>query len=426
MYTGRVDVRRRRGGRAVLSGTLVLAVSIVGVVAPDSVVQAAGSQPLATGLNADGQLGNTTTSNRLTPGPVSLSATMVAIASGREHAYALDDTGRIWAWGNNRVGAVGDGIEHGSTHSGAAGAHQRGAGRSWSLPRDRTALRRHGVDVGLRRASGNLGSAPEQPQIPVQVPGSDRHRRRRGRPRHELRRPRQRNDDGVGRTTSTARSATAPRRVARHRSPCPGSPTSSRSAAAATTPSSCGRTDRCGRGGATRAVSSAPVIPPTDDARRGAELGSVAHVDAGAEHSLAVMSNGTVRSWGRGQRGQLGLGTTSNRTTPTVVPGVSGIVEVGDGRDQSFAINAAGDVWPGATTTRANSATAPPPVASRPCGSTRCRHHCRPGWARMTIFLPGEADEPDPDVTPPSVPGRPDCHQHGCRAGRSQLGGVDG
>ena len=34
---------------------------------------------------------------------------MVQIASGREHAYALDDSGRIWAWGDNRRGAVGDG-----------------------------------------------------------------------------------------------------------------------------------------------------------------------------------------------------------------------------------------------------------------------------------------------------------------------------
>ena len=136
--------------------------------------------------------------------------------------------------------------------------------------------------------------------------------------------------------------------------------------------------------------------------------GSVAHVDAGAEHSLAVMTNGTVRTWGRGQRGQLGLGTTSNRTTPTAVPGLSGIVEVGDGRDQSFAMNAAGDVWAwgyndtgqlgDATTTRRLS----PVRVGALTGIVAAQ-----GGRGMTIFLPGEADEPDPDVTAPSVPGRP-------------------
>ena len=72
-------------------------------------VFADGATPLSSGLNADGQLGNGTTTNRTTAGPASLGATMVQIASGREHAYALDDTGRIWAWGDNRRGAVGDG-----------------------------------------------------------------------------------------------------------------------------------------------------------------------------------------------------------------------------------------------------------------------------------------------------------------------------
>ena len=73
-----------------------------------AVVHAAGATPLSTGLNADGQLGNGTVNQRLTPGATSL-ANIVQIASGREHAYALDDQGRVWAWGDNSKGAVGDG-----------------------------------------------------------------------------------------------------------------------------------------------------------------------------------------------------------------------------------------------------------------------------------------------------------------------------
>ncbi|MEZ5241196.1 MAG: hypothetical protein R2696_05605 [Microthrixaceae bacterium] len=65
-------------------------------------------------------------------------------------------------------------------------------------------------------------------------------------------------------------------------------------------------------------------------------LSGVAHVDAGAHHSVAVRTDGAVLTWGRGYRGQLGLGSTSNRPTPTVVPGVPASVEVGDGRDQDL------------------------------------------------------------------------------------------
>ena len=74
-------------------------------------------------------------------------------------------------------------------------------------------------------------------------------------------------------------------------------------------------------------------------------LTNVRSFDAGAEHSLAVLNDGTVRTWGRGYRGAARPGQHRARTSPPAVPGLSGIVEVGDGRDQSFAMNAAGQVW---------------------------------------------------------------------------------
>ena len=74
--------------------------------------------------------------------------------------------------------------------------------------------------------------------------------------------------------------------------------------------------------------------------------GAALHVDAGAEHSLVVLRSGAVWGWGRNQRGQVGVGGSSTvLTAPRQVPTLSGIVEVGDGRDSSFAMNAAGDVW---------------------------------------------------------------------------------
>ncbi|XP_057493669.1 ultraviolet-B receptor UVR8 isoform X2 [Actinidia eriantha] len=45
----------------------------------------------------------------------------------------------------------------------------------------------------------------------------------------------------------------------------------------------------------------------------------VVRITAGAEHSALVTENGLVMTWGWGEHGQLGLGSTSNQTSPQVV-----------------------------------------------------------------------------------------------------------
>jgi alpha-tubulin suppressor-like RCC1 family protein len=42
-------------------------------------------------------------------------------------------------------------------------------------------------------------------------------------------------------------------------------------------------------------------------------------ITAGAEHTCAVLADGTARCWGRNDAGQLGDGTTTDRSTPTPV-----------------------------------------------------------------------------------------------------------
>ena len=63
----------------------------------------------AWGRNSNGQLGDGTTIDRLTPVQVSGLSSMAAIAAGYDHTVALRNDGTVWAWGNNSNGQLGDG-----------------------------------------------------------------------------------------------------------------------------------------------------------------------------------------------------------------------------------------------------------------------------------------------------------------------------
>ena len=89
--------------------------AVISVVAGDSHSLALDNQGRlwAWGSNFLGQLGDGTTTQRLTPVAVDLSAlegaAVVSVAAGAYHSLALDDHGRLWAWGSNVYGELGDG-----------------------------------------------------------------------------------------------------------------------------------------------------------------------------------------------------------------------------------------------------------------------------------------------------------------------------
>ena len=67
----------------------------------------------AWGENDSGQLGDGTTTNRTTPVAVDMSGALwaravTAIAAGDVHTVALTSDGKVFAWGDN-VGQLGDG-----------------------------------------------------------------------------------------------------------------------------------------------------------------------------------------------------------------------------------------------------------------------------------------------------------------------------
>src|SRR5207245_1287523 len=51
-------------------------------------------------------------------------------------------------------------------------------------------------------------------------------------------------------------------------------------------------------------------------------------VSAGRSHSIALGTDGVVRTWGNDAFGQLGVGRSLNSATPLAVPGASGIIAV--------------------------------------------------------------------------------------------------
>lgn len=72
---------------------------------------------------------------------------------------------------------------------------------------------------------------------------------------------------------------------------------------------------------------------------------SAVAISAGDYYSAAVKSDGTVLTWGNNSKGQLGDGTTIDRSAPVQVVGLSNVARVSTGSDYAVAIKRDGTVW---------------------------------------------------------------------------------
>jgi len=61
------------------------------------------------GYNAQGQLGDGTTTSRSLSGDIRAGSDVVQVAAGNGHGLALRSDGTVWAWGFNGLGELGDG-----------------------------------------------------------------------------------------------------------------------------------------------------------------------------------------------------------------------------------------------------------------------------------------------------------------------------
>ncbi len=93
-------------------------------------------------------------------------------------------------------------------------------------------------------------------------------------------------------------------------------------------------------------------VMPTQEEKYGTDIKYAApKVVNGESHVVALKTNGTVWTWGRGTNNQLGDGSNSNDNYPLQVLGVNGsgflekIVDIAAGTNFSVALDADGNVY---------------------------------------------------------------------------------
>ena len=248
------------------------------------------------GNNENGQLGDGTTTNRLSPVQVPGLTGLQGTAGGAEHSMALKSDGTVWAWGNNFYGQLGDGTTTDSLSPiqvpGLAGIVAVAAGdyHSAALKYDGT------VWTWGSNGNGQLGDGTTTDSLsPIQVPGLA----------------------GVIDLASGGYHIVALKSDGTVRA------------------WGWNEDGQIGDGTTTERLS--PVQVPG--------LAGVKAIATGDYHSMAIKSDGTVWAWGWNENGQLGDGTTTNGLSPVQVPGLAGMTAVAGGNSHTVALKSDGTVW---------------------------------------------------------------------------------
>jgi alpha-tubulin suppressor-like RCC1 family protein len=203
------------------------------------------------GYNGNGQLGDGTTTQRNMAVQAQGISNITSIAAGGQHSVALKIDGTVWTWGNNGFGALGDG----------------------------TTLRR---------------------TAPVQVSGLANVMAIAA---------------GVNHTVALKSDGTV---------------------------WAWGRNAENQLGDGTSAQRTTPVQVKMTD---GSALSNVTAIAAGYGHTLAIKRDGSLWAWGYNYYGQLGDGTSTQRSRPVQVPGFSNVTAIAAGYGHSAVIKSDGTVW---------------------------------------------------------------------------------
>jgi alpha-tubulin suppressor-like RCC1 family protein len=255
----------------------------------------------AWGSNAFGELGDGTTTGRLTPVQTVGLTNAVAIVGGRDHSLALRSDGTVWAWGSNSIGQLGDGTATDRLMPvqvlGLAGVVAIAGSRSHTL-----ALLSDGTVWGWgQNIEGQLGDGTNTNRAtPVQVVGLS---------------------DVVAVAVGSFHSLAL---------------------RGDGTVWAWGSNNVRQLGNGTASNSLVPV--------QTSNLTDVVAIAASGSHSLALLADGTVWGWGRNGDGELGDGTTNQYLVPVQTLGLTDVVQVACGggasaNGHSLAVTADGKVW---------------------------------------------------------------------------------
>ena len=300
------------------------------------------------GFNLAGNLGDGTQVTRTTPvAAIGLAVGMRQVSAGDFFSLAVDRDGRVWSWGDNSFGQLGDGTTTtrwiAAQVPGLTGVKQVSAGEGFAL-----ALRGDGtVWAWGYNAQGQLGNGGTAPSlVPGQVAGLTGITAIAAGGQHGLA---LRSDGRVmawggnfvgqlGDGTTIGR--TLPALV-------PGIANITRMAAGRfhnlalvdgswVTAWGYNASGQLGDGTTVTRLSPVPVSGIG---------GPVAGVAAAAAHSIALRYDGIPVTWGANNAGQLGDGTYVYHPSPVAVVGLSGVTAVEVGGSISVALRSDGTVW---------------------------------------------------------------------------------
>ena len=243
------------------------------------------------GLNANGQLGDGSTTNRTSPVKVSGTAAYTQIAAGRDMSYAVREDGTVWSWGQNNNAQLGDG----------------------TTTRRLTPVRVGSLTNVVKIAGGRDHGLAVTSSGAVWAWGWNAY-------------------GMVGDGTTTNRSN--PVQVTTGGASVIAGAHHSYLLKTDGTVWSWGRNYRAELGDGTTVNRSSPV--------RVGNLSGVTAIASGRDHGLAILGDGTVRAWGENANGQLGDGTTTRRASPVTMTGVTGATIGGGGSGYSVVLVTSG------------------------------------------------------------------------------------
>jgi alpha-tubulin suppressor-like RCC1 family protein len=251
----------------------------------------------AWGRNFFGQLGDGTTTQRLGPVEILDISGVTAVAAGEGSTYALKSDGTVWAWGHNNEGQLGDGTKTDRYSpvqvQGLTNVISIAAGEVHAL-----ALKSDGtVWAWGNNLFGTLGDGTTNPALsPVRATSLS------------------------GMTAIAANGYHSAAVKSDGTLWCWGS----------------GLYGELG-------IGDRPQIWPTPTPATG--VAGASAVEAGSNHTVVLIDDGTLRACGLNVYGQLGDGTNNDRSTAVTVSGISAVVALGASLVHSVAITSDGTVW---------------------------------------------------------------------------------